>query len=48
MQRRFSNPDMPTYYFCRWAIDVDFEGAEAEQKMSIYICRLSEEHNLTT
>lgn len=47
MQRRFSNPDMPTDDFCRRAIYVGFEGAEGEQKLSIYICRLSEEHNVT-
>lgn len=47
MQRRFSNPDMPTDDFCRRVIDNGFEGAKGEQTFSIYICRLSEEHNVT-
>ncbi len=48
MQRRFYNPDMPTEGFWQ-AIDVAFEGAEAEKKLnlSIYVCRLLEEHSVT-
>ncbi len=48
MQRRFYNPDMPTEDFCRRAIDVAFEGAEAEKtELSIYVCRLLDEHSVT-